>query len=422
MFTLALVPMFGLMGLVADIGYMHFIKMSAQTAAQAAASAAIIDLKSGGSGSWCCSNTATTCPQNITTPSSSLERGCMYAQKHGFNSTNQWVTYQAGAGSTPPTATGSGTASNWVTFRVIQRVPQLFSAVTGNTSGLVAARSSASLIGASDCIFALSPTAPNAIQVSGSASLTASCGIYVNSSDSAALGSNGGGTISATEYDVVGGVETHYNLTPNPTTGVSPITDPLASLPVPASAPYTCTKTDYSPKGNVTLDPGVYCGGIQVGSNSTYTLNPGRYILVGSGLSTQSTNSNIKGDNVFIYNTFDPTSNKSSIKNYGPIDISAGSTVDLKASNTGTYAGILIFEDRNAPASSDDYGGNSDTVYQGTIYAKKAAVKMHGTSQTNSMYTIVVADTINIVGTADFKNNYSLLPTGSPVTKVAVVE
>jgi hypothetical protein len=159
-----------------------------------------------------------------------------------------------------------------------------------------------------------------------------------------------------------------------------------------------------------------------VGSNSTYTLNPGRYILVGSGLSTQSTNSNIKGDNVFIYNTFDPTSNKPSIKNYGPVDISAGSTVDLKASNTGTYAGILIFEDRNAPASSDDYGGNSDTVYQGTIYAKKAAVKMHGTSQTNSMYTIVVADTINIVGTADFKNNYSLLPTGSPVTKVAVVE
>jgi len=43
MFTLALVPIFGMMGSVTDIGYMHFIKESAQTAAEAAAQAAIID-------------------------------------------------------------------------------------------------------------------------------------------------------------------------------------------------------------------------------------------------------------------------------------------------------------------------------------------------------------------------------------------
>ena len=33
MITLALVPMFGMMGLVSDFGYMQFVKMSAQTAA-----------------------------------------------------------------------------------------------------------------------------------------------------------------------------------------------------------------------------------------------------------------------------------------------------------------------------------------------------------------------------------------------------
>src|SRR5262249_15560899 len=159
-------------------------------------------------------------------------------------------------------------------------------------------------------------------------------------------------------------------LTPTPTTGVSPITDPLAYLVPPASAPYTCAKDkqDFSPKGDSTLDPGVYCGGIQVGSNSNYTLRPGTYILVGGGISTQSTNSSIRGTDVFIYNTFDPTSNKSAYKTYSPIDISANSTVSLKASNTGPYAGILFFEDRNGwcPAStktpcSDDYGGGSTT-------------------------------------------------------------
>jgi Flp pilus assembly protein TadG len=42
MVTLTLIPLFGMLGLVTDIGYMQFVKMSAQTAAEAAAQAAII--------------------------------------------------------------------------------------------------------------------------------------------------------------------------------------------------------------------------------------------------------------------------------------------------------------------------------------------------------------------------------------------
>src|ERR1039457_1682662 len=145
MVTLGMVPMFGMLGLVTDLGYMHFVKMSAQTAAEAAARAAIIDYHQtvGGSNPTCgtggvvCSSTPSTCASNITTPANSIEHGCMYAQAHGFNSANQWVTYQAGVGSTPPTAAGMGTASYWVTFRVIQKVPQMFSSVLGNPSGMV---------------------------------------------------------------------------------------------------------------------------------------------------------------------------------------------------------------------------------------------------------------------------------------------
>jgi hypothetical protein len=97
MFTLALIPMFGLIGLVTDLGYMHFIKMSAQTAAQAAASAAVIDMRVHGTAGITFSTTPTTCAPNITSPANALEHGCMYAQQHGFNSANQ-VTYQSGTG------------------------------------------------------------------------------------------------------------------------------------------------------------------------------------------------------------------------------------------------------------------------------------------------------------------------------------
>ena len=203
-------------------------------------------------------------------------------------------------------------------------------------------------------------------------------------------------------------------------TGVSPITDPLASLPVPASAPYTCDYVNYNPPNwsNPTLYPGVYCGGINVGNN-TYTLTTGNYILVGGGLTTQSANSHISGDGVMIYNTFG--SGTGHTYSYSPINIAANSTVSLKAYNTGTYAGILFFEDRSAPASSDTYGGGSSAVYQGVIYAKNAAVTMYGNSGV-SAYTILVADTITLVGTTNFNNDYSLLATGSPIQTTALVE
>src|SRR6516162_1151472 len=160
MVTFALIPMFGILGLVTDFGYMNFVKMSAQTAAEAAAQAAIISYKEtvGGANPVCgntgvvCSTDPADCPSNLTSATTPIEHGCMYAQTHGFNSTNQRVTYQAGVGSTPPTAPGTGSAAYWVTFRAVQRVPQLFSAVLGNASGLVAARSTAIVTGATDCI------------------------------------------------------------------------------------------------------------------------------------------------------------------------------------------------------------------------------------------------------------------------------
>jgi hypothetical protein len=424
--------MFGIIGLVTDVGYMQFVKMSAQTAAESASRAAIIDfhVTAGGSNPGCgdtvvCRSTPTACPANITTPANSIERGCMYAQTHGFNSSgNQQVTYQSGVSSSPPTATGFGNAAYWVTYRVTQRVPQLFSAVTGNTSGLVAARSTAALIGASDCIYALNPNAFGAVSVGGSSNLTSSCGLQVNSSDPCAISTNGNGaTLSAPEYDVFGNVCTQNPLTPAANTGVPPVTDPLANLPAPASPVYHCDyyNLNFGNHNTVTLNPGVYCGGINVGNNSLI-LNPGVYILAGGGLTTQSSNSSISGTGVMFYNTFGFCDHGNQNETYAPIQLNATSTVSLSAPTSGTYTGILFFEDRNAPASYDSYGGGSTAVYQGTIYAKNASITMYGNSAINAAYTMVVADTIHMIGTSGFNNNYSSLTNGSPIQKIIVVE
>jgi hypothetical protein len=454
MLTLALVPMFGIMGMVTDLGYMHFVKMEAQTAAEVAARAAIINMHStvGGNLTSCnttiiCASSITACPTNITTPQNSIEVGCLYAANHGFQATgNQYVTYQTGGyslgGTTaaPPTAPGIGNVSYWVTYRVVQSVPQMFSAVLGFPNGLVAARSTGVVTGATDCIYALDPAASSAMNVNGSAELTASCGLYVNSSSTTALTCNGHGSSTsyaydATEYDIVGGngcgTSNLENATPN--TGVAHITDPLASLPVPNSAPYTCDQTNYQVNAAtdttvVPLSPGVYCGGITV-KKGTATFGTGIYTLVGGGLSTQNTNSHIDASaGVLIYNTTGTVGGTN--YPFAPVNIVANSTANMKAMTTGTYAGILYFEDRTntlpIATYTDTFSGGSGATYTGTLYALNSEIDLYGnpslSSGVSAAYTIIVADKFNLTGSSQLNNDYSSLPVGSPLQTTAIVE
>ncbi|HLK49288.1 MAG TPA: pilus assembly protein TadG-related protein [Bryobacteraceae bacterium] len=428
MATLLSIPLFGMLGLVTDLGYMHYVKMTAQSAAEAAAQSAMVSFhKTNGGASYTCGATVvcasseTACPTNITTPADPIQDGCLYAQAHGFSSTGS-VTYQTGLNSAPPTASGIGSAPYWVVYRTYQRVPQLFSAVLGNFSGLVVGRSTAAVVGATDCIYALDPNMAGAISVGGTAALTSSCGVLVDSNNACALSTNGSATITAPEYDVVGNVCTHAPLAPSANTGIAPASDPLAGLPVPATPTYECDFKNYDAKsGNITLQPGTYCGGISV-ENATVTFSAGTYILAGGGLSTQSANSVISGTNVFFYNTFGQTDKGNQA--YGAININANSTVSLTAPATGAYAGILFFDDRSAPTGNpDNYGGGSTAVYQGVIYNPKNGVVMYGNSSTDTQYTMVVADYVTLQGTTAFNNNYTSLPGGvSPLQQVALVE
>ncbi len=448
MVTLALVPMFGIMGLVVDLGYMHFVKEEAQTAAEVAAKAALLNLHAtvGGALTACssavvCQSTITSCPSNITTPQNSIEVGCMYAANHGFQpGGNQSVTYQTGGSAltgtsaTPPTVSGISNVSYWVTYRVTQTVPQLFSAVLGFPSGMVAARSTAVMVGANDCIYALDPAASGAVNVSGTAELSSACGLYVNSSSTTAMTCNGHGSspaYDASEYDIVGSYGCAASaIIGTPNTGVSHISDPLASLAVPATGPYTCdyTNTVVNDGGTDPLPPGVYCGGIRV-KKGTAQFTGGKYILVGGGLSTQDSNSIIDARNgVLIYNTYD------SSHAFGGVSIAANSLAQMNAMTTGPYAGILYFEDRTAPncptvcSTTDTFTGGGNTEFTGAIYAKNATLSFSGNPSATSgssgyaAYTMIIADQFNLVGASVINNDYSSLPGGSPLQQVAIVE
>ena len=126
-----------------------------------------------------------------------------------------------------------------------------------------------------------------------------------------------------------------------------------------------------------------------------------------------------------FYNTFGATDKGT--QSYSPINIAATSNVSLTAPTAGTYTGILFVDDRSAPTDTkctycDNYGGGSSAVYQGTIYNRNNGITMYGNSSVSAQYTILIADTINMIGTTGFNDNYTSLAGGSPIKQVSLVE
>src|SRR4051794_28267182 len=105
MFTLGMVPLLGMVGLVVDIGWAYYRREAAQTAADSAAGAAAMaaynaaggGVPNCGTAGVSCSASEYICPSTITTPANNIETGCVYARENGFvTGTKQKVTVQSG--------------------------------------------------------------------------------------------------------------------------------------------------------------------------------------------------------------------------------------------------------------------------------------------------------------------------------------
>ena len=451
--TLAIVPVAGIVGLVTDIGYMQFVQRSAQKAADAAVLAAISNYNRSqtgsvftcGSGStaptWVCNNpTPYSCPGGLTAAANPVQDACLYAQQNGFDpvaDSRQGVFITSDVNPTTtkpiPTAPGVNNGTWWVTARAVQKVPNLFSAVLGNTSGLVAARATAAIQPGLACVYALDPSAQGSYSQNGNTAFNANCGIYVDSNNaSAAMVGNGGASINASSINVVGGINWQGTMTPSPNTGVAPFPDPLKYLPTPSPCDATtgcdAANCPNNSKGtvvssNTTLSPGIYCGGIYVKSG-TATLLPGQYILVGGGIGTQDTNSIIVGSNVFFYNTYDKHNS------FSPIQFSANSSVQVSAPDSDPpYSGILYFEDRGCCSSmqTDSFQGGSSSYFQGTIYAPSSLIQFAGNpavgvTSSTAKYTVVIGRQFSLQGTSNMSNDFTNVAGGNPIKVVALVE
>jgi drug/metabolite transporter superfamily protein YnfA len=247
----------------------------------------------------------------------------------------------------------------------------------------------------STCIYALDHSAAQSFSASGGSAIVAQqCGIQVNSSSPDAFDVSGGNTsVKASSIGITGGSQINGNASvlPSPLAAQAAVPDPLAGVTAPAVGS-ACDFTDWH-NASSTLNPGVYCGGINISGGLQVTLNPGTYILLGGGLSI-SGNAGATGTNVTFYNTGNAT------HAYKPIAISGNSQLSLAAPRSGPLAGVLIFQDRAiSDKSQNAISGGSGTVLEGTLYFPTTPLVYSGGSKaTHGAYTVIVADTVTFTG------------------------
>ena len=320
--------------------------------------------------------------------------------------------------------TGNG---DYVEVLVAQAQPTFFMKIGGFNSVNVRTRAVASVAdSAPACVYVMDPTASASYKASGGAIVNTTCNIEIDSSNSGAFVDTGAACTQAHGIGIVGGIGSDACSTPpTPQTGIAPFSDPLSGLAEPGvgQIPQSCTaKNEHINSGQVvTLPHGTYCGGITIDGGATVTFSSGLYILYGGGLQVNST-STINGSGVTFYNT---GAKGGGVYGFMPITINGVSNSSLSAPTTGTYAGILFFEDRTIAKNgniNNTIDGGSGTTFDGTLYFLTSNLNYIGNSSNNG-FTIIIADTLSIAGTSFLGTNYTSLPGGlSPVHGAVLVE
>lgn len=243
------------------------------------------------------------------------------------------------------------------------------------------------------CMVALEEGSTSGITFSGNANVDLDCGVGSNSRGTPAISAEGSSVIKATNVGAVGGIAQTSNFVP-PTEVrpyEPPIEDPYAGLP-PANSFATNCKSALlvEPSQTTTLSPGCWNGMTLKG---TVNLSPGTYVINGADLIVES-QAVISGQGVTLIFT---GSSPSTIAN---VAIAGGASLNLTAPTSGTFQGILMYQDSRANLADNSISGNAGSKLQGAVYFPKQSVTFTGNSSMQSECLRLVALRLKFTGSA----------------------
>jgi hypothetical protein len=438
--------MAGGMGLAVDTSNLYFHRQMAQAAADAAATAAALSIFQGVNVSTNAGYFATSA--TFTCAVSDTKVPCKYAAFHGFGgTTDDTITVSFPTSATGVSSPSSSFSPNLIRVSVRRQVSNSFMRLLGAPAkSAVTAAAVAGIVDVASAvpILVLHPHKSDALAMNGTTDIKI-CGgptrsIQVNSDNASAYA--GGGSIdlskagpgtttssdcmtphgNGADFGVFGGRTTDpgsisYGSTPGrylqPS---SPLPDPLLSVSAPSKPSTTIADENTLPtttntngcdttidsKGCRLYTPGTYTNGISI-KNKTGLFAPGIYYMdnsngfsigangaarmcTGTGCGASS-DPNIS-DGMLVYNkwtsggapTFSVTSN-------------ADKVVLKGTPQSGTWKGVLFFQDHNSPAATHILGGGGCLQLEGTLYT------------TNTVSTILASSGFNQYQTIEYHGN-----------------
>jgi hypothetical protein len=335
----------------------------------------------------------------------------------------------------PPSSGPHAGAGNtqYVEVFVSSGQPTYFMKIFGVTSETVTARAVATnKTGGTNgtttgCLYTLGPPSSSieGVNINGNATLYApTCGIvdngnYNTQGNSLSVTAGSFGVSGSANVSGPGGhVECTNGSSTCPTYSAPAAGDPLSTLTPPCSpctggtaisingnGGFTGTGVTYA--NNVyTVSPGTYSS-ISIsgtGGGNSVVFSPGTYVIDGAGGLTIPGNATISGSGVTFYFTGSAT-----------IGMTGTPTINLTAPSTGTYAGILMYQDpTDTNTTGPSLGGNSGSQYTGILYFPKDQLTFYGNNNSLSV-GVVVADSLALSGHPNVTFNGSAgVPGGLP--------
>ncbi len=386
-FAILLPAMVGLTGLGVEVGYWYVAKRDLQTEADAGAIG----------GTW---------EKAFGRTSSITSSATNEAVRNGFPNTPPTTSI---AVHSPPTSGGYVGDTKAVQVILTRAYSPMFASLFLSGDMEVAARATGTVfVSGNACVLGLNGTASQAVNNTGSLTLSAPhCAIASNSNASNSINFGGNSTVTVDSIWAAGGITSTATLNAaNGThTNMWPLTDPYSNLPY--TAPNGCSHNNMPPiNSSTSLSPGTYCGGIQINAGAVVDLAPGTYWMKGGDLvvngsaTLHCTTCSPGGLGVTFIFTTPANGNTSQI---GTVTINGNATVVLNAPSSGTYQGILFFQNPNAPTDNNhraQLNGGSNTVLNGAIYYPHNNVDYSGNTGLAADCTLIVANTVTFTGNA----------------------
>ena len=254
------------------------------------------------------------------------------------------------------------------------------------------------------CVVSLEDTPTTGINATGSSYLNLGCGMITNSTSLNAAVATGSSTVIASPIAAVGGIPASNNWGTGTT--LQPFTaaqaDPFAAVN-PPTVPNGCNQNKNIANNSSETIAGGCFRSLSIAGTAILS---GEIVLNGGGF-TVGTQANVTCNGCTIILTNSDTSPTATIGNF---EIVGSPEMHWTAPTSGTYKGLLVYQDRRAIDGTSNnlqnkLRGSSTSYFEGAFYFPKQELEFTGSTGMNTNCLQLVGRRVKFSGNSSITNS-----------------